>query len=220
LEAFQDQEMGYYMTTRPANLDISAPEAFQKAKSWLDECIHSHTNCQRISPAASELPTRVLEILSAGENEDLSIRLYPTTPKDTAPYAALSYVWGGPQAFCTLRSNVTSHRSQITLTALPQTIQDAVFCAHQLGLKYLWVDSLCIVQDSAEDREREIAHMAQIYKNAFVTISAAKAVGCDEGFLAGKGRAAVPDLRKQSFKINIVTPKDPKVVQEWIEGKG
>lgn len=211
--------MGYYMTTRPANLDIGAPAAFERAKSWLDECIHSHPKCQRISPASSELPTRVLEIssLSVGENEVLSIRLYPNTTKEAAPYAALSYVWGGPQAFCTLQSNVASHTSQISLSTLPQTIQDAVFCAHKLGLKYLWVDSLCIIQDSTTDREREIAHMAQIYMNAFVTISAARAKGCHEGFLETKGRATDYDLRKQSFKIDIATPKNPEVVKDWIE---
>jgi Heterokaryon incompatibility protein (HET) len=205
------------MTTRPANLDIGAPAAFERAKSWLDECMHSHPKCQRISPASSELPTRVLEISSVGENEVLSIRLYPNTTKEVAPYAALSYVWGGPQAFRTLQSNIASHNSQISLSILPQTIQDAVFCAHKLGLKYLWVDSLCIIQDSREDREREITYMAQIYKNAFVTISAAGAKGCHEGFLETEGRATTHDLRKQSFKIDIATPKDPEVVKEWIE---
>jgi hypothetical protein len=148
---------------------------------------------------------------------NLSIRLHPNTTKEVAPYAALSYVWGGPQAFCTLQSNVASHSSQISLSTLPQTIQDAVFCAHKLGLKYLWVDSLCIIQDSTDDWEREIANMAQIYKNAFVTISAAKAKGCHEGFLKTEGRATIHDLRKQSFKIQVATPKDPELMEEWIE---
>lgn len=205
------------MTTRPANLDIGASAAIERARSWLDECMNSHPKCQHISPASSELPTRVLEISSVGESEVLSIRLYPNTSKEVAPYAALSYVWGGPQAFRTLQSNIASHNSQIPLSTLPQTIQDAVFCAHKLGLKYLWVDSLCIIQDSTEDREREIAHMAQIYKNAFVTISAAAAKGCQEGFLKTEGRATTHDLRKQSFKIDIATPKDAEVVREWIE---
>jgi hypothetical protein len=209
--------MGYYMTTRPANFDLGAPAAFEGAKSWLDECVHSHPKCQRVSPASSELPTRVLEISILGENDVLSIRLYPNTAKEVAPYAALSYVWGGPQVFCTVQSNIASHNSEISLSTLPQTIQDAVVCTHNLGLKYLWVDSLCIIQDSTEDRDREIAHMAQIYRNAFVTISAAVAKGCLEGFLETKGRATTEDLKKQSFKINIVTPKDPEVVKEWIE---
>jgi hypothetical protein len=211
--------MGYYMTTRPANLDIGAPAAFEKAKSWLDECMQSHPKCQRVSPASSELPTRVLEISSFRDNEVLSIRLYPNTAREVAPYAALSYVWGGPQAFCTLQSNVGSHSSNISLSTLPQTIQDAVLCAHKLGLKYLWVDSLCIIQDSTEDREREISRMAQIYKNAFVTISAARAKGCHEGFLKTEGRATTDDLRKHSFKVDIAVPKDPEVVKGWFEAE-
>ncbi len=61
--------------------------------------------------------------------------------------------------------------------------------------------------------------MAQIYKNAFVTISAAGAKGCYEGFLKTEGRATTHDLRKQSFKIDVVTPKNPEVVKEWIEAE-
>lgn len=153
----EDQEMGYYMTTRPANLDIGASAAFERARSWLDECVHSHTKCQRISPASSELPTRVLEISSVGEA--LSARLHPNTTKEVAPYAALSYVWGGHQDFCTLQSNIASHNTQITLSTLPQTVQNAAVCTHKLGLKYLWVDSLCIIQDSNEDSgERNCTH--------------------------------------------------------------
>jgi hypothetical protein len=61
--------------------------------------------------------------------------------------------------------------------------------------------------------------MAQIYKNAFVTISAAKAKGCHEGFLKTEGRATTHDLRKQSFKLDVATPKDPEIVKKWIKAE-
>ena len=72
----------------------------------------------------------------------------------------------------------------IATSTLPQTIQDAITVTRELGLRYLWVDALCIVQDSLSDRAAEITKMDRIYQNAQVTISAASAERCQDGFLA------------------------------------
>ena len=72
----------------------------------------------------------------------------------------------------------------IATSTLPQTIQDAIIVTRKLGLQYLWVDALCIIQDSASDRAAEIAKMDRIYQNAQLTISAASAERCQDGFLA------------------------------------
>ena len=66
---------------------------------------------------------------------------------------------------------------------LPQTIRDAVIVTHRLGLRYLWVDCLCIIQDSKEDKDREVAQMHNIYRNASFTISATNARSAYSGFL-------------------------------------
>ncbi|KAF2179039.1 heterokaryon incompatibility, partial [Zopfia rhizophila CBS 207.26] len=58
---------------------------------------------------------------------------------------------------------------------LPQTIQDAISCARKLDLSYLWADSLCIVQDSPEDKAREIAQMGEVHWNTYATILATSA---------------------------------------------
>src|SRR5437016_11506675 len=173
--------MAHYMTARPANPDVGSPAAFAKANAWLAECIDWHTQCQRVSPGLSEMPSRVLEI-SPRENDNYSIRLHETKG-EIASYVALSYIWGGPQTCQTLKSNFDEHMQQIDAKKLPRTIMDAVFCTQKLGLKYLWVDSLCIIQDSLEDKAKEIGRMSSIYKNAYVTISAAKATSCQGGFL-------------------------------------
>ena len=67
---------------------------------------------------------------------------------------------------------------------LPQTIQDAITITRKLGLQYLWVDALCIIQDSASDKDKEIAKMDRIYQNSQLTIFAASAEKCQDGFLA------------------------------------
>ena len=72
----------------------------------------------------------------------------------------------------------------IVFKQLPKSIRDAIKVTEKLGYNHLWVDSLCIIQDNDEDKWLEIAKMPQIYNNAMVTIAAAVASSCDEGFLS------------------------------------
>lgn len=66
---------------------------------------------------------------------------------------------------------------------LPQSFRDAVDVTRMLGLRYLWIDSLCIIQDSPEDWDEEASHMADVYSNAYCTIAATRAEGSNAGFL-------------------------------------
>ena len=128
------------------------------------------------------MPTRVLDV-----SDDQYIRLH-IPGGGSCHYCTLSYCWGGPQPVRTLAKNIERHKAGIRVSDLPQTIQDAASCTRELGVKYLWVDSLCIVQDSVDDKRQEIARMASIYQNAFVTIAATNASKCVEGFLSKRRR--------------------------------
>jgi hypothetical protein len=83
----------------------------------------------------------------------------------------------------TTRANVQNRYRRIELSQLPQTIRDAVEVTRSLGLDYLWVDALCIIQDDPEDCASEIAKMSSVYRGSTITISAASAKDCTEGFL-------------------------------------
>ncbi|CAN9469871.1 unnamed protein product [Alternaria alternata] len=156
------------------NVDSSA----EQAKSWIEQCkLHEHCPELRVP----QLPTRVLDI----SND--KVRLH-VPRNEQHHYCALSYSWGGPQPIRTLTGNIESHKAGIRITDLPQTIQDAIRFSRQLGIKYLWIDSLCIVQDSVEDKHREIARMASIYQNAFATIAATNTSRCTDGFLSKRVR--------------------------------
>ncbi|KAJ8473485.1 hypothetical protein ONZ51_g7844 [Trametes cubensis] len=99
-------------------------------------------------------------------------------------YVALSYVWGGQQRHRTTKNNLASYiRHGINPAILPRTIQDAIRVTRALGLRFLWLDSLCIIQDSEEDKHRELASMRNVYRYAYVTIDAARAAKATEGFL-------------------------------------
>lgn len=97
-------------------------------------------------------------------------------------FAILSYCWGGPQSIQLTRKNV-GLAPTYPITALPKTIADAAWFTHQLGLAYLWVDALCILQDDKEDKILEIPRMGQYYGDATVTLCAASAETCYKGFL-------------------------------------
>ena len=124
------------------------------------------------------MPTRLLEVLNDGKGA----KLHPTNGQHTR-YVALSYTWGGSIGFATTKSTYMSRHSQFATSELPQTIQDAIHVTRCLKVQYLWVDSLCIIQDSSEDKAAEISRMDAIYQNAFVTVSATNAPSAYRGFL-------------------------------------
>ena len=164
------------------HLDVGSDRSFAMAREWIKECNLNHEKCPKLDQRP--LPTRVLEILSHSTAQDMCVRLH-TSRGQRGKYAALSYCWGGPQPVTTTRNNEASHHETIAFPDLPQTIKDALLCTLKLELRYLWVDALCILQDpeSAEDRRREIKVMADIYRNAYVTIQATSAKTCRDGFL-------------------------------------
>jgi hypothetical protein len=92
-------------------------------------------------------------------------------------YVALSHCWGtlGKHPLRTTTDNLQEHISGISWSTLPKTFQDALKITRELGIDYIWIDSLCIVQDSEEDWRQESREMGLIYERARVTIAAAGA---------------------------------------------
>ncbi len=91
----------------------------------------------------------------------------------TPPYLALSHCWGGAVPIRLEKETLGSWtKNGIAFSSLPKTFRDAVAITRQLGIRYLWVDSLCIVQNSAKDWKNEAALMAEVYGNACCTLAA------------------------------------------------
>lgn len=80
----------------------------------------------------------------------------------------------------TVKSRVPEYEKDIPLQLLPRTIYDAVVATHGIGLRYLWVDAMCIVQDDGDDMVEQIGQMHAVYRSAYVTISAATAATSKE----------------------------------------
>src|SRR6266516_2675999 len=115
-------------------------------------------------------------------------------------------------------ANLKQYKKEISLDSLSKTIQDEVKCARKLKWRYLWVDVLCIIQDSEDDKSREIDQMTQIYKNSVLTISAAKSKNCFEGFL--EPRVKLDKLADDSFVIPMATPRNVATLDELVPENG
>lgn len=105
-------------------------------------------------------------------------------PSNTT-YIALSYVWGGPQAFQNVSSKkrilYDPHSISVDDATIPRTIRDAILLVNRLGEKYLWVDSLCICQDDMKNKMNQIMTMGSIYSQALLTIIAASGSNANVG---------------------------------------
>jgi Heterokaryon incompatibility protein (HET) len=146
-------------------------------KFWIQNCISHHRLC--LPSKDAPLPTRVLDVGSINGPLD-QIRLIVTNGI-TGKWTALSYFWGGTNHLRTTSKTLKKHLQQIPLFGLPKTIQDAVLVTRQLGIQYLWVDSLCIIQDSDIDWQAEAGKMMEVYRNFYITIAANSGLDAQTG---------------------------------------
>lgn len=154
------------------------PDLVRRMRIWLNDCQDKHESCpRRCSPL---LPTRVVDI---GDEADSRIRLRSNPSGARGQYAALSYCWGGDQPYKTTMSNLNSYTQDLASVVFPKTLSDAIKVCRKVGLRYIWIDALCIVQDDSQDKAREINQMGRVYKDATLTIMAASAKSVYEGFL-------------------------------------
>lgn len=170
--------VSYYGQSTNSDTQQSNHDMFswhQHARSWVDDCLKKHARCKQ--PAREFHPTRMLEVL----NVDKQLRL--STTKMQCYYAALSYCWGENQLTKLTTINLSTYITAIDETILPKAISDAVHVTRSVGIRFLWVDAYCIIQDSEDDKVKEINHMDEIYKNALFTIAAARSGRVTEGFL-------------------------------------
>lgn len=169
-----DENAAAFVPGRNLVWQVGSPRAFKLASDCLTQCTLRH-NCPK--PQETSLPTRVIDC-SDPERPKLVL-----TKGMQGFYAALSYVWGEPQPHSVCTTKLSTYLESIDILLLPKTIRDAIFCTHNLNLRYLWADTLCILQDSDEDKQREIPQMCDIYRCAYVTIIAASSWKVSEGFL-------------------------------------
>jgi Heterokaryon incompatibility protein (HET) len=156
--------------------NTASPSSFSWVVETLDRCVTSHKQCNHI--VHTKLPTRVLDL----GDSDAPLLVKLLEPKGIeARYICLSHCWGTTQTIKTTEGNISTHKQGIVFKSFPKTFQDAISFTRKLGVRYLWIDSLCIIQDSKQDWTKESANMASIYQNSFLTLAATKSSNGDGG---------------------------------------
>ena len=180
------------------DLDISS--------TWIEQqllqCNENHPDCNTNHDVLPILPTRVLDL---GENPGKdSIRLYETN-KSFGRYATLSHCWGLVGPLTTTRDTRPQRLQGITLNDLPNTFRDAILVTRKLGIRYLWIDSLCILQGDKTDWETESGRMADVYSNAYINLAASSSRD-SRGGLFKQGRRRYLEINRKdegglSYKV-------------------
>lgn len=152
------------------------------ARHWLDRCTQNHTTCDRPPPEVSHpwKPSRLVYVSTSG-GSDLRLCVGGDIPTDVR-YTTLSHCWGvGLERKSLTRSNIDAWRECIPDGALMKTFRDAIKITRSLGIDYIWIDSLCIVQDSEADWLQESSLMSKVYKYTYCNIAATAADSDDSG---------------------------------------
>ncbi|KAK4454875.1 heterokaryon incompatibility protein-domain-containing protein [Podospora aff. communis PSN243] len=147
-------------------------------RKWISECEENHPLCSHVEHGTTErkyTPTRILDL-----------RENPVTLREgewEGRYACLSHRWGdGVDMLKTTKDSLATFKSGIQWESLPKNFQHAVEICRSLGINFLWIDALCIVQDDDWDWHSELPRMAEVYADAFLTIAAtaatSPAAGC------------------------------------------
>lgn len=158
--------------------------SLRRARQWYDWCCELHDDC-RSEALACTPPSRLIDVSTIYKHDVAGIRLIKTNAGRTYSYACLSHRWDDHvKATQTTIANLDRRSNFLELASLPQTMQDAVRIVQDLAVPFLWIDSLCIVQDESNQVElsQELAKMGSIYGEADLTIAAASSqdssLGC------------------------------------------
>ncbi|KAG0645686.1 hypothetical protein D0Z07_8717 [Hyphodiscus hymeniophilus] len=164
---------------RPVARFAGSEECFRDIERWMQECLTEHgTSC----PAGDSLrlPTRVVDV--GPEDGTATPKLY-ATGRTQGKWLTLSHCWGNEVRFVTESSNLAQRFAGIDMDTLPRTFSDAIKFTRRLGFRYIWIDSLCILQDSTEDWLAESSKMQEYYRGSMLTVAPDHLSGDEQGFL-------------------------------------
>lgn len=162
--------------------DVPAIAASDQTFKFIDECLQlclrPHPRCN--SSLAKLLPSR---LLFTGDCPDRIRLVEPGSTDLDLRYVALSYSWEGANLCITTLATLASRKHHIPWEELPAVFRDTILVANWFKIQYIWIDSLCIIQDSKTGWEIQSSYMAHVYENAHFTIAAASSPSPNISFL-------------------------------------
>ncbi|KAI0896640.1 heterokaryon incompatibility protein-domain-containing protein [Annulohypoxylon nitens] len=184
---------------REISVNGGSQETLGLAKNWLDICKAQHPNCN--IQEGHYVPSRLLDVDQDGVK--LVLREDLKGFQDGIQYVALSHCWGRSQPLKTTEKNMRTHTKGIPFGSLPATFKDAIKVVRSLGLRYVWIDSLCIIQDNKDDWEQESEQMGMVYGHAELVLAASSASSSNDGFLQARRCMKTDHVRFNPHDLNV-----------------
>ena len=200
----------------PGHSDADSLASVGLTQTWLLSCLIGHGKC-KVS-GAKYVPSRLLDLQPEGMEVGSFVLLEATKGQSHYSYACLSHRWGGVQPLKLLLNNLDHFKRGMSQSKLPETFRDAAKVCGWMGIRYLWIDSLCIVQDSEIDWIQASTCMGRVFRNSVLTIAATSAANCTSGLFCQRD----PFLHKATYLTqgsNDPSEKTPNrriVVDPWI----
>jgi hypothetical protein len=191
LFSMQNSVVGQYLKIhrRPIDNQALCVTNISKIRLWLKDCNENHVKCFSSSDINNDnfLPTRLIDVCGVGQSYRLveTSKLSNSKKQKAMTYLALSYCWGSPSAppMTTTHETLQARLEGLPSEAIPQVFMDTILVARALSVQYIWIDSLCIVQNDLNDWQTESGRMADIFSNAYLTVIAATSSSSYESFL-------------------------------------
>jgi Heterokaryon incompatibility protein (HET) len=190
-------QIGRLDTGRHISSRSDADLCFELIKQWIETCIREHELCK--ASRDTPLPTLVICVGSADSPQEPFLL---ESGGRTGLYTTLSHCWGQNVVQKATKSNLEERKHAIPISTLNKTFRDAIEVTRWLGIEYLWIDSMCIIQDDDDDWTREASKMAMVYEGSMLTISATSARDGRDGFL---GPRPVFGTRVESVRDELIT---------------
>lgn len=224
-------------SARHVSSDASSDALFDQIKTWVHSCKKDHLTCAKAdSLITRHLPKRVLQIGPASNDGIRLVEQGDSDRQEAEPYIALSHCWGRTQHLTTEGNTLGRRKKNIPFASMSRNFQDAITIARKLDIQYVWIDSLCIVQDDAKDWETEASKMASIYNGAYLVVAATATPDGSGGCLFARkphitingtsptgapfeiyGRETIShDIFGWNVDKNLRRVWDPSNTQEWI----
>ncbi|KAI2634632.1 heterokaryon incompatibility protein-domain-containing protein [Xylaria nigripes] len=168
--------------------DCNRPELPQLKPQVIERIIHMVGSCASqhscIKPEAPRLPTRVIQV--GRRSSDLRL---VESQGAKGKYVCLSHCWGGCLPLRTTKGTYNQMLQSIPWSEVPRSYRGLIELCRLFGVEYVWIDSLCIIQDDAEDWTREAHNMCDVYENSWLTIAATSIPNCSHDLWAFSDRA-------------------------------
>lgn len=179
------------------------PEALNIVVWWLRRCLGEHAQCSCASSQAdpSHHPARLVYVGSSSDDNETRLFINDQENVPTPEYLTLSYCCGKKEFPCLTKETLSTFIERIDVNALPATLREAIQVTRRLGHSYIWIDALCILQDSKEDWQTESIKMGSIYRASVLTIAAMGAPSVFHGLFMSRNPLCYQDLHLSNSKF-------------------